>query len=303
MKLKYYILGMTLILSAACSKKTADTPIATVPERLEVTPDNESVAIGGSAAFSVIYFNTLGAEAPAPAGITWSSNNALIATVDQQGNATGISAGQAEIKAAYKNVSAKALFTVVASSTQVAIVEIIPPLKELKLNEVFSLTATAKDINGNLISGKAVTWETDNALNATINTTPGQVTAKAYGTANISATADGIKSSPAMVQVIRIGNFMDMSSTGTAKLKIENGILKLQTSTDFFVSSGPPDLRIYLGNTNNSIDGAVEIASLTTRSGAQSWNMPAGLNITDYRYVIVWCKQFGGTYGVADLGN
>ena len=88
-----------------------------------------------------------------------------------------------------------------------------------------------------------------------------------------------------------------------AKLKIENGILKLQTSSDFGVMTSPPDLRIYLGTNNSNINGALEVASLTQRNGAQSWNIAAPTAITQYRYVIVWCKQFGGTYGVADLGN
>ena len=79
-------------------------------------------------------------------------------------------------------------------------------------------------------------------------------------------------------------------------------MLKLQTTSNFSVASAP-DLRIYLGNNNNNINGAIEIATLTMRSGMQSWNIPGTVTITQYRYVIVWCKQFGGVYGVADLGN
>jgi hypothetical protein len=45
------------------------------------------------------------------------------------------------------------------------------------------------------------------------------------------------------------------------------------------------------------------VASLTLRTGAQSWNVAAPTTIAQYKYAIVWCKQFGGTYGVADLGN
>ena len=106
-----------------------------------------------------------------------------------------------------------------------------------------------------------------------------------------------------MVQVIRTGNFGQAASTGAAKLKIENGVLKLQTTTDFSVAAGPPDLRVYLGDNTNNVNGALEIASLNIRNGMQSWNVAGTVNITQYRYVIVWCKQLGGVYGVADLGN
>jgi hypothetical protein len=29
----------------------------------------------------------------------------------------------------------------------------------------------------------------------------------------------------------------------------------------------------------------------------------APTTITQYKFVMVWCKQFGGNYGLADLGN
>jgi uncharacterized protein YjdB len=302
MKTPFFILGISLLLISSCSKKSADTPAVMIPERIVISPESKSVVTGDTAMFSIMYYNTLGAEAAAPPGITWASSDASIATVNQ-GIANGVSAGQVEIKATYKNSIAKTLLTVVAGNTQTATVEIEQKVVELKLNESFTLTALAKDVNGNTVAGKIFSWETDSAEYATINAATGEAMAKGYGTANITVSADGIKSSPAMVQVIRIGNFSQMASTGAAKLKIENGILKLQTSTDFSVSAGPPDLRIYLGNSNNNINNALEIASLNDRKGMQSWNIAGIVNITQYRYVIVWCKQFGGVYGVADFGN
>ncbi len=303
MKTPFFILGISLLLISSCSKKSADTPAVMIPERIVISPESKSVITGDTAMFSITYYNTLGAEAAAPPGITWTSSDASIATVNQQGIANGASAGQVEIKATYKNSIAKTLLTVVAGNTQTATVEIEQKVLELKLNESFTLTALAKDVNGNTVAGKTFSWETDSAVYATINAATGVAMAKGYGTANITVSADGIKSSPAMVQVIRIGNFSQMASTGAAKLKIENGVLKLQTSADFSVAAAPPDLRIYLGDSNNDINNAVEIASLNDRSGMQSWNIAGIVNITQYRYVIVWCKQFGGVYGVADLGN
>jgi hypothetical protein len=126
----------------------------------------------------------------------------------------------------------------------------------------------------------------------------------AYGSANITASANGIQSAPTMVQVIRQGNFAGQNSMGMAKLKIENGTLKLQTSSNFSVANAP-DLRIYLTNTPTVIAGAVQIAPLSTAgqtSGMRSWNVPTNVTITQYRYAMVWCAQFGGVYGVVDFG-
>jgi Electron transfer DM13/Bacterial Ig-like domain (group 2) len=298
-----FFVSMVLVISFSCSKKTPDTPVAMVPERLTLSAVNESILIGGTTSFLIKYFNGLGVEAAVPAGIIWSVSNPAIATVDQQGMATGVSVGQTEIMITYKTITAKALLNVVANNTQIAVVEIAPNPIDLLLNENITLTAMVKNINGDLIPGKTITWETDSVEYADINATSGLATAKGYGTAHITAIADGIKSSPALVHVIRRGDFSGMSSNGMAKLKIEGGVLNLQTTSGFLVSTGPPDLRIYLGNNNTNIDGAVEVASLTDRSGAQTWNLPASVKILDYRYVIVWCKQFGGTYGVADMGQ
>jgi hypothetical protein len=293
-----------IIILSACTKKTTDTPVATVPERLEMAPASSSVLTGATTTFTLKFFNNTGQQAALPANITWTSANAAIATVNQQGVATGVSTGQTEIKATYNNISAAALLTVAANNTVLASVTITPSdIQEVKLNETATLTAVGKNNAGGVIAGLTFLWQTADAAITDV-TAAGVITGKAYGTANVTASASGIQSAPVMVQVIRKGNFNGVfSSAGSAKLKIENGILKLQTTTDFSVMAGPPDLRIYLGNNNNNITGAIEIATLSQRTGAQSWVVAAPTTITQYRYVIVWCKQFGGAYGVVDLGN
>ena len=303
MRQKFAFAFAVAIMLAACSKKSVDTPLAVVPERLEITPVTNSINAGETAQFTLKYFNNTGQPATVPAVITWSSANTAIATVNQQGLATGTGAGQTEIRATYNNVSATALLTVVTNSTQLASVMVMPAdIQEIKLNEMATLTAIGKNNSGGTISGLSFSWESSDASLVEISNS-GIVTGKSYGTSNIAATSSGIQSAPVMVQVLRKGNFAGSGSAGVAKLKIENNVLKLQTTAEFSAMTSPPDLRIYLGNNNNNITGAIEIASLNQRNGAQSWNIAATVTITQYRYAIIWCKQFGGTYGVADLGN
>jgi Bacterial Ig-like domain (group 2)/Electron transfer DM13 len=290
------------VMLASCSKKTEITPVATVPERLEITPVSNSINIGETAQFTLKFYNNTGQLATVPTTVIWISTNNAIATVNQQGLATATGAGQTEIKVNYNSISVSALLTVVTNSTQLATVMIMPAaIQEVGLNETVALTAVGKNNSGNTISGLTFSWQSDNSSFADVNST-GTVTGKAFGSANIKATSSGIQSTPVMVQVIRKGTFAGMASAGIAKLKIENNVLTLQTTAAFSVSASPPDLRIYLGNNNNNINGALEVATLSQRSGAQSWSIAAPTTITQYRYVIVWCKQFGGTYGVADLG-
>jgi Electron transfer DM13/Bacterial Ig-like domain (group 2) len=288
-----------LLIGLGCSKKSEDVAPVEIPERLEMNVKNKSIAINDTAKFLVNFYDKLGNKINPPSNIVWSSSKTDVATISQTGIATGKGSGQTTIKATYNNIEASALLTVVADNNQVATVT-LEAIKEVKLNENAAVQAVVKNNLGQVLTGKTITWESDNTNLVSISAT-GEITGLGYGTANIKATVEGIQSNISMVQVIRIGNFAN-GGVGTAKLKIENGVLKLQTSSNFSVSGGAPDLRIYLSNSNNAT-GALEIATLNQRSGMQTWNLPSNVSITQYRYALVWCKQFGGVYGLADLGN
>jgi uncharacterized protein YjdB len=272
-------------------------------ERLEVSPGSANIVVGNTATFTLTYFNTTGIQAPVPAGVIWSSNNNAIATVNSTGVVTGVAAGQTTIRATLNAaIFTTASVTVTANATLATIT--LSPANEIEvaLNQSATVTAVGKDGNGNVIPGLVFNWATANSALVTVNN--GQVTGVAYGTANVTASASSITSPPLMVQVVRGGTFNGgHGSIGSAKLKIVNGVLRLETSADFSVSTGAPDLRIYLTNATNNTTGAVEVATLNLRSGAQSWAVPllnpAGqpVTITSYSHIMVWCRQFGGNYG------
>ena len=291
------------ILLTACAKNSPDAPVATVPERLEIAPAAASVKTGESTNFTLKYFNTMGNEAPVPSGVTWSSSATAIATVNASGQALGITAGQADITAKVNAASAKALLTVVTNDNDIATITIEPALQELVVDETATLTAVARNINNQVITGKTFKWQGSNASLVELTSATGAVKGKAWGTAEVTASVDGKMSAPIMVQVIRRGTFSGAGSAGIAKLKIVNNVLQIETNAAFSVSTSPPDLRIYLSPNSGNANGALEIGTLTNRTGAQTWNIPAGVSMGQYRYALVWCKRLGGVYGVADLGN
>jgi uncharacterized membrane protein YagU involved in acid resistance len=292
---------------AACKKAGEDVPVppvVTVPERLEITPTTSSILVGQTAQFTIKYYNNLGILVATPAGVVWSSSSTAVATVSQTGLATAVAVGQTNIKAMFNTISATAAITVVANSNVLSTITITPgTTQEVLLNGTVNLSAVGTNLAGGVITGLTFNWASDAATSVQVNAA-GMATGLTYGSANVTATANGIQSAPTMVQVIRQGNFAGQNSMGMAKLKIESGTLKLQTSSTFSVASAP-DLRIYLTNTPTTIAGAVQIAPLSTAgqtSGIRSWNVPATVSITQYRYALVWCAQFGGAYGVADFG-
>jgi trimeric autotransporter adhesin len=285
---------------------SANVTVSASQERIEINPGTISLMQGNTANFTVAYFNAAGQSLPVPSGLVWSSNNTAIVTINQQGMISTIGAGQTTIKAMLNTFSSTATVTVTAN-TMLATISLNPStVLEVNLGQTAPIVATGLNASGNPISGLTFNWASSNNSLVTVNSA-GTVTGMGYGTANVTATSAAISSAPVMVQVIRSGNFNGVfGSAGTAKLKIENGVLKLQTTSNFSVSTGAPDLRIYLSNVTNSITNAVEVATLTQRSGAQTWNVPAmsggvPVTITSHQYVLVWCAQFGGNYGLVTL--
>lgn len=305
--IKKISLAILVILSfTACKKKSIDEPlpaVVTVPERLEITPTTNSILTGQTAQFTLKFYNNLGVLAPTPSTIVWSSSSATIASVSQTGLASGLTVGQTTIKAMYNSISITAALTVVVNNNILSTITVNPnAVQEILLNGTTALSAVGTNLAGGTVTGLTFNWVSD-ATSVIVNSS-GMATGMAYGSANITASANGIISAPTMIQVIKQGNFTGQNSMGMAKLKIENGILKLQTTSNFSVASAP-DLRIYLNNSPSNITGAVQIAPLSTAgqtSGIRSWNVPVGVTITQYRYAVVWCAQFGGVYGVVDFG-
>src|SRR5207244_1250997 len=86
--------------------------------------------------------------------------------------------------------NASANITVACAPAPVATVTVSPASINLQTGQTSQLTATLKDANGNVLTGRTVTWSSDNGSVATVSGT-GLVTATGAGTATITATSEG----------------------------------------------------------------------------------------------------------------
>lgn len=94
---------------------------------------------------------------------------------------------------------------------------------------------------------------------------------------------------------------------GTASIyRLENGrrVLRL---TDFETSNGP-DVRVLLVAASDAKDNdtvkngrPVELAPLKGNIGDQNYDLPEGVDLKDYKSVVVWCNRFGVNFGAAPL--
>jgi len=70
---------------------------------------------------------------------------------------------------------------------------------------------------------------------------------------------------------------------------------------DFKTINGP-DLFVYLAKDLEAND-FVNLGDLKGTEGNANYSVPKGVDIKDYKYAMVWCKQFGVLFNYADLSD
>jgi len=121
--------------------------------------------------------------------ITWQSSNSAIASVNGSGLVSGVAAGgPVTITATSEGQSGTASITV--SGVPVASVTVSPASASVPAGQTVQLSATLRDANGNILTGRSVTWASNNTSVATVTGT-GLVTGKVAGSATITATSEG----------------------------------------------------------------------------------------------------------------
>jgi uncharacterized protein YjdB len=181
---------------------TASITVIPVPvASVDVTPPSASILVGGTTQLTATPRDANG-NALTGRTVTWSTSNAGIATVDANGLVTGQGAGgPVSITATSEGKSGTSAITV--ALVPIASVDVSPPTATIQVSSTVPLTATPKDVNGNPLTGRTVTWTTSDATIATVDAN-GVVTGKAAGgPVTITATSEG-KSGTAAITVIPI---------------------------------------------------------------------------------------------------
>ena len=164
--------------------------------RIEVTPATYTLAsLGDTHQYSARARNVVGNELTSVT-FTWSSSDTEVATVDD-GLAIAVGNGTATITATAQGVSGDAALQV---SQAVASVEVTPEQYLLiEFSTTFQFDAEARDANDQIISGATFLWSTSDENVATVNNSTGEVTAVGAGDVTITATAEDVDGSAALI--------------------------------------------------------------------------------------------------------
>ncbi len=120
--------------------------------------------------------------------------------------------------------------------------------------------------------------------------------------------AQTVAQTPATGSVQASGAFIDAEhpTKGTASIITENGKKYIQFDNQFKSDNGP-DLFVILHKDDKlPITGIKEadyttIAPLKSTNGAQKYEIPENLDVSNFKSVAVWCRKFNATFGYAVL--
>ncbi|WP_419940512.1 Ig-like domain-containing protein [Candidatus Palauibacter sp.] len=187
-------------------------PPAPVPTTVSVTPATASLTALGRTVQLAAKVRDQGGQILSAVTVTWSSSSPSVATVAANGLVTAVGRGIATITAAAGNATGSARVTVEQAAARVTV---DPPALDFDaLGDTIRATATALDEDEHPIPMPAVTWASDDAAVATVDST-GLATATGEGTATITATV-GTASGEAQVEVEQVPDSLQVTSPGSA---------------------------------------------------------------------------------------
>ena len=209
--------------------------------------------------------------------VKWESNNPDIVTVEQDGTVRAVSAGEATIKVAAQDGSgqyAECKVTVSAPTKPVTNVSLNKTELELAVGDTEKLTAKVEPSDA---TNQKVTWES-NATNIATVDNNGAVTAKAAGTATITAKA-GEQTATCTVTVTKADVAVESVTLNPTTLTLEKGstgtltaTVEPQNATNNTVtwSSSNPEFATVANGTVTAVSAGTATITVTTVDGGKT---------------------------------
>lgn len=193
--------GNFLVIGTANGTSLRDTATVTVTRppvaSVQVLPATSTIDVGQTLGLTATTRDA-GGVVLTNRVVTWASSNTTVATVSSGGVVTARAVGGATITATSEGQSGTA--TITAQITPVASVSVAPSAATVEAGLTQQLTATTRDANGNILTGRVVTWTSSATGVATINGS-GLLSALTAGSTTATATSEG-RSGTATVTVV-----------------------------------------------------------------------------------------------------
>jgi hypothetical protein len=90
------------------------------------------------------------------------------------------------------------------------------------------------------------------------------------------------------------------SASGSIRIVVDGSDTYIRYEN--FKTINGPDIYVYLTNDLDAKD-FVNLGKVKATEGNVNYKIPDGIKVSDYRYVIVWCKAFGVLFNYTDISN
>lgn len=181
--------GQTTV-SAVANGKSGTAQVTVTPEianTVTVSPATFTLRIGQVKQFTPTAKNASGAIITGRTFV-WSSSNSSIASVDQSGNVTALTAGNVVVSANADGVIGNASVSI--TNVPIGACSLSPATQKVTVTAQAQPTITLRDTANNLIPtlGRQISWTSSNEVVATVSST-GVIRAVKAGTATITAAS------------------------------------------------------------------------------------------------------------------
>lgn len=171
------------------------SPLAAAITDVAVSPTAVSLQVGRTSTLTPTVTQPAGA---ATATISYGTTTPSVATVSAAGLVLAVGPGTATItmsataaaNTGFSAATRTATVTVTVTAVPVATVQVAPATASILAGSTQQFVVTARDADGQILTGRPITWATLNAAAATVSAS-GLVTGVAAGSATITATVEG----------------------------------------------------------------------------------------------------------------
>ena len=105
---------------------------------------------------------------------------------------------------------------------------------------------------------------------------------------------------PSTATLIKSGMLVGVGHTVSGTASIYESAGKKTVLLDPYSSQNGPDLKVYLSK-DEKATSYINLGKLKSTDGKQSYEIPDNPDVTDYKFVLVWCEQFTVIFGKAEL--
>lgn len=159
---------------------------------VDISPQNPSIAIGDQVTLTATPRDANG-HALSGRSVQWFSSEESTAGITPTSATTAVvtgkAIGQATITATSEGQTGRTTVTVTQAAVETVVVS--PADTTIQVGGSAQFSAVTKDKNGNTLTGRSVTWSSNNPGVASIDAQSGKVTGVSQGSATITATSEG----------------------------------------------------------------------------------------------------------------